>query len=95
MSPLDSLAAVVALAGMLAAGLALIATHSPLQAITTLLDFFVAAALLRLAGEQSWPGLGQTASIMVLRHIIHAGLRQAERGRQDTPKRPPGHATPA
>lgn len=95
MSPVDSLAAVVVVAGMIAAVLALAATRSPLQAVATLLDFFVAAALLRLAGEQSWPGLGQAAAIMVLRHIITAGLHRAELGRQDISKRPPGQATPA
>lgn len=82
MNLVESLAAVVALGGMLAAGLVLIGTHSVMLAVATLLDFLVATTLLRLAGEPSWPSLGETAAILVVRQVIRAGLGFAEPGRE-------------
>ncbi len=81
MSLVDGLAAVAILAGMLAAGLVLVATRNALLAVTTLLDFFVAATLLRLTGEASWSDVGETAAILLLRQVIRAGLGQAKPGR--------------
>lgn len=82
MTLVEALATLIALSGLTAAALALVATHSVLLALAILFDFLLAVGLLRLAGESSWPGLGQAAAIVALRHVIRAGIDRGELGRQ-------------
>ncbi len=80
---LGTAAAVAALAvtalGLVAAAVVLAATRHPLSALTVLLDFLLAAGLLRLSGDPGWPALGTAAAVVLLRRLLGAGLRAGRR----------------
>jgi hypothetical protein len=40
------------------------------QGVLMMLDLWVAAGLLRLSADASWPRLGAIASIVVIRHVV-------------------------
>ena len=65
----------VTAAGVVAAAVTLAATRRPLLAITVLLDFLLAAGLLRLTGHPGWPVLAGAAAVVVLRRLVGYGLR--------------------
>ncbi|MFY1682435.1 hypothetical protein ACN265_12935 [Micromonospora sp. WMMD730] len=56
---------------------ALLTTRSWRTALRVLLDLLVAAGLLRLAGGRSWSALATAAAVVVLRHLLSAGLNAA------------------
>ena len=76
---LDAVTGVVALgitaAGLVAAAVTLGATRSPLSALRVLMDFVLAAGLLRLTGEPGWAALGTAAAVVAVRRLLGAGLR--------------------
>ena len=72
-------ALVVTAAGLVAAAVALAATRRPLVALGVLLDFLLAAGLLRLIGRPGWPVLATAAAIVALRRLIGFGLRAGRR----------------
>ncbi|MFY1622896.1 hypothetical protein ACN268_06795 [Micromonospora sp. WMMD735] len=55
----------------------LLTTRSWRTALRVLLDLLVAAGLLRLAGGRSWSALATAAAVVVLRHLLGAGLNAA------------------
>jgi hypothetical protein len=65
----------VTVAGLVAAAVTLVATRRPLFAVQVLLDFLLAAGLLRLTGHPDWTVLGGTAAIVALRQVVGFGLR--------------------
>ena len=87
----DGLALAVTAAGLLAAGATLRSTRRPQFALKVLLDFLLAAGLLRLTGQPGWPALVIAAAIVAVRRLIGVGLR-AGRGPADLLRRPAGSA---
>ena len=73
------LAPAVSAAGLVAAVTVLAATRRPLFALTVLLDFLLAAGLLRLTGEPGWPALATAAAIVAVRRLAGIGLRAGRR----------------
>jgi hypothetical protein len=69
-------ALVVVTGGLIAAALALVLTRRMRLAIAILLDFLMAAGLLRLAGTPTWSRLGAAALILLIRQLASWGLRQ-------------------
>ncbi|MGY1763855.1 hypothetical protein ACI79G_05005 [Geodermatophilus sp. SYSU D00779] len=74
-----TLALLVTAAALVAGLVALVATRSPAAALPVFLDLLVAAGLLRLVGQPSWPALATAATILVLRRLIGFGLRTGGR----------------
>ena len=72
---LGQLAAVLALTGLAAGALVALTTRQVLPAVGMLLDFLLAAGLLRLVLVDTWPALGTVAAVVVLRKVVVAGLR--------------------
>ena len=70
--------AVVA-AGLLSGVLALAVTRRPALALGILLDFLVAAGLLRLIGEPDWQAILTAAVVVAMRHLVGYGLRLGAR----------------
>ena len=75
MSPLAAAALGVTAAGLVAAAAVLLATRRPLHSAQVLLDFLLAAGLLRLTGSPGWAALGAAAAIIALRRLAGLGLR--------------------
>lgn len=71
---LDGLAVGITAAGLLAASVVLAATRRPQLALEVLLDFLLAAGLLRLTGHPDWATLGTAAAIVALRRLVGFGL---------------------
>ncbi len=74
-SATDVAALVVTAAGLVAALLVLAATRRPSVALAVLLDFLLAAGLLRLTGDPGWPSIATAAAVVALRRLLVAGLR--------------------
>ena len=74
-------AAVVALVGCLAGASVALTTGRLLGGVQMLLDFLLAAGLLRLALVDTWAAIGSVAVVVALRKLLVTGLRSG-----------PGHA---
>ena len=73
---IDSAALALTAAGLVAAAAVLAATRRPEFVLKVLLDFFLAAGLLRLTGSPGWPTLLTTAAaVVLLRRLVGFGLR--------------------
>ena len=68
-------ALVVTAAGLVAAALTAAATRRPLVALKVLLDFLLAAGLLRLTGDPDWATLLTAAVIVALRRLLGFAIR--------------------
>lgn len=87
--------------GLLCAGLVLARSHDVRQALAVLLEFLLAAGLLRLVHGATYQGLATTALIVVIRKLVSFGL--STRRRDDAVPTPatgrgssrPGRARPA
>lgn len=75
-------ALVVAAAGLVVAAVALAMTRRAPLAVALLLDFFTAAALLRLAGPLTWPVIGVAALTIIVRQLASRGLMAAQIARR-------------
>lgn len=64
----------IAGAGVLLGALALIAFRRPPMALHVLLDFLLAAGLLRLSVDASWQALAITAAVILVRRVVTLGL---------------------
>jgi hypothetical protein len=74
-------ALIVTAAGLLVAVVALVRTRRAPLALALLLDFFTAAALLRLAAPPSWAALGAAALTIAIRQLASRGLAAARGAR--------------
>jgi hypothetical protein len=70
-------ALIVTAAGLIVAVVALARTRRARLALALLLDFFTAAALLRLAAPPTWPALGAAALTIVIRQLASRALAAA------------------
>jgi hypothetical protein len=75
-------ALLVTAAGLVVAVVALARTRLVSLALALLLDFFTAASLIRLAGPLTWPVLGATALIIVVRQLASRALAAARGARR-------------
>ena len=62
-------------AGLVAAAATLMATRRLVLSVQVLLDFLLAAGLLRLTGSPGWAALGAAAAVVALRRLLGLGLR--------------------
>jgi hypothetical protein len=74
-------ALIVTAAGLIVAAVALARTRRAPLALALLLDFFTAAALLRLAARPTWPALGAAALTIVIRQLASHALAAARGAR--------------
>jgi hypothetical protein len=74
-------ALIVTAAGLIVAAVALARTRQAPLALALLLDFFTAAALLRLAAPPSWPAIGAAALTIVIRQLASRALTAARGAR--------------
>jgi hypothetical protein len=72
-------ALIVTAAGLIVAAVALARTRRARLALALLLDFFTAAALLRLSAPPSWRALGAAALTIAIRQLASHALT-ADRG---------------
>ncbi len=72
---ITSAALAVTAAGLVAAAVVLAATRRPAFALKVLLEFFLAAGLLRLTGSPDWPALLTAAAVILVRRLVGFGLR--------------------
>ena len=75
--PYDAAAAALVAAGFVSGFVVAWFTRTPLEGVKTLLDFLLAAGLLRLGHADSWTSLALAALTIVIRQIAGAGLRTA------------------
>ena len=73
---------IVAAAGLVVAAVALARTRQARLALALLLDFFTAAALLRLAAPPSWPAIGAAALTIAIRQLASRALTAARGARR-------------
>jgi hypothetical protein len=62
-------------AGLLTGGAAVLSTRNGVLGLQITLEFWVAAGLLRLAGDLTWAALAGAAAIVALRQLLNSGLR--------------------
>ncbi|KAE8762446.1 DUF1622 domain-containing protein [Georgenia thermotolerans] len=74
MSTVLSTLALAAVAAGLVVGVGAVLVVGVRAAIGVLLDFLLAAGLLRLAAEPGWSSLLSTALVVAVRHLITTGL---------------------
>jgi hypothetical protein len=74
-------ALVLTIAGLAVGGLTLARTRQIPLSLSVLLDFFVAAGLLRLVGPPTWPTLATAALGLTVRQVANRGLRVAKTAR--------------
>ena len=74
-------ALLVTAAGLIVAAVTLVRTRRARLALALLLDFFTAAALLRLAAPPTWPALGAAALTIVIRQLASRALAAARGAR--------------
>ncbi|HET6562344.1 MAG TPA: DUF1622 domain-containing protein [Marmoricola sp.] len=75
------LAQLVAVAAVVLAAAAYVATRRLGAALPLLLDLLLAAGLLRLSVGQSWTAIGSAAAIVVIRKLAMGGIARARRSR--------------
>ena len=76
MTPIYSqLALACVAAGLLAGGAAVLSTRNGVLGLQIAVEFWVAAGVLRLAGDLTWPVLAGVAGIVALRQLLSVGLR--------------------
>jgi hypothetical protein len=68
-------ALVISAAALVAGVLALVVTRRPGVGLSVLLDFLLAAGLLRLVGEPTWRSIASAAALVALRRLLGVGLR--------------------
>jgi hypothetical protein len=72
---LGQMAVVCTAAGVIAGVVVLVSARDTLLALRFAVDFWLAAGLLRLAGEPTWQLLAGAAGIIVVRQLASLGLR--------------------
>ena len=74
---LQQLALLVTAAGLLLGALVALASRRPRDGLAVVLDFVLAAGLLRLALLDSWTAIASVTLVVVVRRLAVTGLRQA------------------
>ncbi|ELS50871.1 DUF1622 domain-containing protein [Streptomyces viridochromogenes] len=74
---LDAAALLITAAGLVSAMAAYGRVRDAGSAMAVLLDFLVAAGLIRLAGDISWDGILLAAAVIAVRKLISVGLATA------------------
>ena len=75
----DAVAVVVVSAGLMCGVVVAVRGRAPLEGLRVLLDFLLAAGLIRLTGADSWTPLLLAALTLVVRQTAGQGLRAGER----------------
>ena len=73
----DSLALLATAVGVVAALSVWVLNRSHRPALPILLDFLMAAGLLRLCGHQSWEAIGYAAVLLGVRKLVSSSIGQA------------------
>ena len=81
-------ALVLTAVGLLLGGAASVATRQLLAGLPLLLEFLLAAGLLRLALLDTWVAVATVAAIVAIRKVSTVGIRLANRARAGSQ---PGH----
>lgn len=79
--PHDAVAAGLVVAGLLCGALVAVRGRAPLEGLRVLLDFLLAAGLIRLSRADSWTPLLLAALVLLVRQTAGRGLRAGERAR--------------
>lgn len=74
MTAATDLAWAIAGMGIVLAALAFVALRRPLAALHVLLDLLLAATLLRLSVDASWPAIAIAAAVILVRQLVTRGL---------------------
>ncbi|MFD1831369.1 hypothetical protein ACFSJS_17130 [Streptomyces desertarenae] len=72
---LEAAALAAAAFGLVAAAVVLVSVRRLMPALAVLLDFLIAAGLLRLAGGPGWDAIATAAAVVAVRKLVTAGLR--------------------
>lgn len=83
----DQVALGVIVVGLLSGVIVASAGRAPVLGVQVVLDFLLAAGLIRLTGPQAWSTLGAVAAVIVVRQIAARGLHAASATRT-VPGRP-------
>ena len=67
-------------AGLVAAAVTAAAARRPLLGVKVLLDFLLAAGLLRLTGDPAWTTVATAAAVVAVRRLVGLGLRAGAGG---------------
>lgn len=81
--PLDAVVTGFVAAGLVSAVIVAAVGRAPREGLRVLLDFLLAAGLLRLLGPQSWTTLAVAALIIVIRQVAGHGITVPERLRRE------------
>lgn len=77
---LTGAALAMAAAGLVAAAVTAAAARRPLLGVKVLLDFLLAAGLLRLTGDPAWTTVATAAAVVAVRRLVGLGLRAGAGG---------------
>ena len=80
---IEAAALLITAAGVLSFLVAYAATHTMRCALPLLLDFLMAAGLIRLAGDQSWSTILLTVAIIAVRKVAAFGIAEKSTPEQD------------
>lgn len=73
----------VVVVGIALSAAVLASTREPQAALPVLLDFMLAAGLLRLSATATWEAIASAAGIVVIRKIVVAGIGAGRRARAE------------
>lgn len=71
---LDLAAGALVVLGLASGAVVAVLGRSPREGLLVLLDFLVAAGLVRLLGPQTWTTLGVAALVIAVRHLAGYGV---------------------
>jgi hypothetical protein len=74
---IQAAAVLVSTSGVVLAGWAWLLTRSSRPALPVLLDFLLAAGLLRLAVDQGWAAIAAAAAVVVIRRLTAGAVYRA------------------
>lgn len=73
----DVLAAPLVGAGLVSGAIVALVARAPREGLRSLLDFLLAAGLIRLTGDLTWTTLLLAAATIAVRQVVGRGLRRA------------------
>ena len=71
----DQLSLGIIAAGLVSGATVVAAARTPVQGLRVVLDFLLAAGLLRLVGPQEWSTLAVVAAVILVRQVAGRGVR--------------------